>query len=612
MKTLRDNKKEIIRLLCVYIIVVVALNFLLKYLFFPIWGDMLLYSEEAKSLANEGTLKFGNVYGVTGAYLYPYVISSVYKYFYNAYTVIHSIRFLGILIMATTIFPAYLLLRESGVEKRTAVILAGVTICLPDMLQTIFIATETVAYPLFMWTVYVIYLCLKKECKIGLSVLAAVLCYMDYQNRSQTLVISLGYLFTLFVEEIQILLSHNKARFVDIMKKMISFLIPFGMLYVLVPKILERAGVIQGGSLSDFYLKEFIDNFLNNRGYFFAEWSIGFAWFFLYLMIGFGILPILIPFFHRKYNDQTDNLFMLFINASYVLTVLVVTIIIFGHEEPLEFDTHRVHARYFMYFLPVYIYMLYKVDFSKFKFNVGHKCLMAVLASFLCFGRVIYTMRENWNLGADSITLVLFQMAKEKLSQYPHLENWMTMTLIAILSILIIVVRTYGLKWFVHKAFPICLGVFYLINVALYMNRVHYITAVGQGDYVNRYAPIAEYLNQYEQDEVVVVSRELTSDNEVQSLRLFLRKNVDNISIQEIENNVVDGVFSVNGFDRVGYLYNHDDKHRILENVKCIAIPRSYTADTFVISNEIVYEDGFIQVYSLDSGVLHISKEELE
>ena len=97
MKEYTIRHKEYISIILGYIVIVTLLSLSLDYIFCPVYGDVLLYTDEARSLADSGTLKFANMYGVSGAYLYPLIISLVYKFFYNAYTIVFWVRFVIII-----------------------------------------------------------------------------------------------------------------------------------------------------------------------------------------------------------------------------------------------------------------------------------------------------------------------------------------------------------------------------------------------------------------------------------------------------------------------------------------------------------------------------------
>lgn len=600
------NKKNVGIMILGYLLIVGILASQLNKIFCPVWGDVLLYNEEAKSLADSGTIKFANMYGISGAYLYPFLLSFVYKYFYNPYTITFTTRLLGILLMTSSIFPAYCLLKKMKFQGKKLLFLSFATIIIPDIMQTWLTVTEVLAYPLFMWTIYVFYLDIeiKEHCKA--TVALAILCYLDYMTRGQSLVIALAYVGSTIWYLIYDYKKNVKENLAIYLKKLISFVCSFGLLYILVPKILKTLGVISDvQDLGASYATTAIHNFLSSPGYYIAEWGIGCAWYLFYIVLAFGFLTIVLPFFYRNYNDNERKL-VIFINMILLLTIVIVVLIIYTLEEPLGIETHRIHMRYFMFFYAPYLFLLYKIDFQKFKWNNIYSFISILFILFICFGRYIYSIRENSFLGAEGMALTIYRIAKERLTLYPALESWLTIFTLLIILVLVYVLKMTSWKRFMQYIFPCVIIIITMSNILLYTHRDRYLTEIGQGDYISRYAPVADYLREYDSGEVVLVIRALCDDNEMQTLQCIMEKSVDVISLGELDllcsnsNNV-----RINEFDRTGYFYLTENTHRILYDAKCIVFSRAYL-DGYRIYNDVAYQDENFVVYNLDNGSLYV------
>jgi hypothetical protein len=113
--------------------------------------DELLYAKLATSIADTGS-PFPRVHGTSIAVynqLYPLLIAPLYGALSppDAFRAAHV---LNALVMASTVFPVYLLARQV-LPRAWAVAVAALAILVPWMVLTGFVMTESAAYPAFVW-----------------------------------------------------------------------------------------------------------------------------------------------------------------------------------------------------------------------------------------------------------------------------------------------------------------------------------------------------------------------------------------------------------------------------------------------------------------------------
>lgn len=592
-----------------YLLIAICLSSQLDNVFYKIWGDELFYNEMARSIVESGSFKFAHIDIRAGAYLYPTILAIILRFFYNPYTITYITRLVGILLMCSTLFPTYLLAKKMKYSSRNAYILAIASILIPDILQSWFTVTEVLAYPLFMWTVLIIYLDIEKRNSRITPIAVAIFCYMCYQTRGQAIILAIAYIGYMFLSVWLSIKKSDKVQIKNKINKTISFSIIFGSLYLLMPKLLMCFGAIANTkTMETAHASSVFSRFLTEPSYYIWQWGIGVFWYVFYIFLGFGFFTVVLPFFYSKYKGE-DSDFRIFINLSLLLTVLIVVLIMYSIEEPLDFSEHRVHMRYFMYFYAPYLLLLYKIDFKCFEWKRIYSVISIVFISFICFGRYIYSLRDV--LGTESMSLTIYRHAKMWIIKYPALEQWTIVGTIVVLAVIYLCISKLQWQQFMGYIFPTIITVITIANMFLYISDVKYVTAVGQGDYIARNAPIAEVLNEYNSGEVVLISEGLGYDNEIQTLQLILEKSVDIMSINEINQLFEEQGenIAISEFDRTGYLYLSGG-HRLLSDAKCVGVRNTVIDEYYTVSNKIIYQDNYFVIFDLDNGMLHLKRRD--
>lgn len=604
------KKKNVVILLLVFAFSVILRSLLLQPIWYKIWGDELLYTDMARSFANDGTFKFANMYGPNGAYLYPLLLSVVFK-FYDAETINITTRLLGVILMSSVVFPTYLLAKEMKYKQRSAYIFGIVSILLPDMLQSLFTVTEVIAYPLFMWTLYFFY----KDCEDTKpnknTVIFSLLVFLSYLTRSLNMAFFLAYfIYSLIIVWCSVKeKSSHSAKIQGI--KLLIFSGIFISLYIIVPKILVAKDIIQNtenaamSSGVSMLISGVVDNLFVNL----VTWSYGVLWYLFFALIGFGIFTVLIPLTY-KYDEIKNRRLNLFLGLLLISFIGAIVVLIHAVEEPITHVEKRVHFRYIFYFFIPYLLLLYKTEFQKIKWTIGTILGLGFVILFGGYEQYISAIRDT--VGVESMALTVIKVLKRFITNYPNVETYFMFISGMIILLNVIIVLHKGWDRFLKYVFPVMLGSMILLNTIAYYKDIERISIVGNGGYFERNIPIVRVLNQYEQGEVVLVAETLGFDNEIQTLQMLLEKCVDKLSIEEFDT-LIDqqsGIICISGIERTPYIYATEQGH-ILSDAKCIGM-RRIVADKYVISNKIIYEDDYFIIFELDEGYLYINNQEGE
>jgi hypothetical protein len=119
-----------------------------------IFPDELIYSELGKSFAATGHFAVrGEPFSILSfGPLYPVVLSPIYRLAAGAPQAYELVKALNALMISMAAVPAYFIARRL-VGRRSAVIVAGLSVALPSVIYSTKVMTESLAYPLFLCAV---------------------------------------------------------------------------------------------------------------------------------------------------------------------------------------------------------------------------------------------------------------------------------------------------------------------------------------------------------------------------------------------------------------------------------------------------------------------------
>ena len=122
--------------------------------------DELVYSELAKSVADQGSFLVRGVHSAGYSLVYPLLISPAYALFDNLTHAYAAVKTINALVMSLAAVPAYLLARRV-VSEPYALFGAGLALALPSLAYTGTVMSENAFYPVFLATVLLFVLVLE-------------------------------------------------------------------------------------------------------------------------------------------------------------------------------------------------------------------------------------------------------------------------------------------------------------------------------------------------------------------------------------------------------------------------------------------------------------------
>lgn len=381
---------KICKLILIYVAIACFLIFLASRMGLPFYKgiDEELYLNMAKSFWQNFSFSRDGVLVFYSCVLYSICLSIAYWMpFSNVWFVM---RVLNVLIMCTAIFPSYLLADKILKNSRIALIIGALSILIPDMLYTSYFFQENLAYPLCVWTFYMIY-CVFQETEsvswpklILLNILFAALFF----SKSYLIVIPAAFYGCIVVMYILRLENRN----IKIWLKSILLFIAFILFFEFVIKACN--GFAEG---YDHYSSQIMRIFpIDLR--FVMDWLRGVAYYVFWVMLLMGIFPILIPFCNIEKYKKTDVKFILFLLTALVLTICEIVTIVYMPENRNDDVLRAVHFRYFfIFFVPLFV-MTLKLPVKKFYLNkrVIFTCL------FFIFYATLFLRMQN-HMGSRSL-----------------------------------------------------------------------------------------------------------------------------------------------------------------------------------------------------------------
>ena len=117
--------------------------------------DELIYLGISRSIL-DGQILVRNIPVDFRQFLYPLIISPA-SFINDPLLSYEAIKFINCIIMSSALFPAYLLAKKVTENKETAILIATLSILLPEMFLTTLVLSECLFYPLVLWLFYFIW-----------------------------------------------------------------------------------------------------------------------------------------------------------------------------------------------------------------------------------------------------------------------------------------------------------------------------------------------------------------------------------------------------------------------------------------------------------------------
>lgn len=343
----RSNLGIAITLFAIFLIGVVSKWIFLDRLGAVIFAksDERIFIELARSFHYEHRFNLDLFDGTVIYYeiLYPVILSLAY-YFYSPEKIISIMRWIGVILMTSAVFPAYLLGKNIGRSKFIGLFTALIAVLLPEMTYSFGILQEVIFYPMVLWVLVAVHSRVKNDRPYYWM---GVLFYVLWITKAIGQIAIIPYLGLLLY--LLVMRSFDRKIILEIAVILISFLL-LRFLHIFVIGLLTDSF----GPQKEFYLV-IISRFFS-KGLSEIVWlSIyGMINYIFYVIVTFLFLPIAILPDNLFSFDKGNRQFLLFTFAYLLISIGVVVFTITPGETNISSVYFRFHGRYlFFLFIPI-------------------------------------------------------------------------------------------------------------------------------------------------------------------------------------------------------------------------------------------------------------------
>lgn len=337
--------------------------------------------------------------------LYPLVISPMYA-FYSPENILTILRTFGLIVMSSAVFPAYKLGHAVLHNKKQALLVSIFAILIPEMALAFSVVQEVIYYPLFLFTIYLIY---KKICgeKVS-SIYLGFILFLLWSCKAVGATVLAGYILYLFCELIFIdKFKHYKTNIVQIL---IVVVMVFG-LKALLSLVIRYANYGSFATVSDFWTITALHRVSAALGNLISDFPNGVLYYLFFTSMIFMVFPLILPFDNLDQYEPNNQRFLLFLSLSFLITITTVVVLIYMDEGGAARDVQRIHYRYlFMYFIP-FLVMMIELDFSRVKF----KLFGIIYASFIVIYFFLFQPKFTEGSIIDAKSLLLVEKFQKRI-----------------------------------------------------------------------------------------------------------------------------------------------------------------------------------------------------
>lgn len=305
-------------------------------------ADEEIYLALARSFHYEGHFIYGGELTNYSCILYSMLISIAY-FFYSPEHLLLFMRFIGVIVMTSSIFPIWFIAKKMLASEGLAFKTTIFCMFLPFMFDSAYIMQEVLAYPLFLWMLW-FYLCaVEKEngWYYFLCALFSVFCFF-----TKTYLFFIPIIFNI-VAGLALLRYRQENQCVQKIKKIIvydiTYVISFIALY-LVPLIINN---FEKGN--NHYSSQFSHLFPISVTTIICGVSC-YIFYISFLVVNTGIIPSIALLWKRKNTSGYERKFWDFIFLSITFLIFEIVIMIVLTEEGNVMIPHKFLFRYFQIF----------------------------------------------------------------------------------------------------------------------------------------------------------------------------------------------------------------------------------------------------------------------
>lgn len=300
--------------------------------------------------------------------LYPLFIS-IAQFFSNGIISYSVLKLINSILMNSAIFPVWLLSRKMA--PKNAILIAFLSIFIPDLCFTCSVFAENLVYPLVMWFFYFVYNYLadienNKRKWLFISFVFGLLLFF---TKAVSLYFLVGFFLFLFINFF--VKADKKIKIISIIA-----IVVFAILFVWLSPHIFKVYIINFEYFKDL-----------NR-----IWAITryFIYFVGYISAGFGITFIIIPILFSNYLSEVNKKFLFNLLCILSVAIFVVTFVVSMYED-FPSSSMTPHLRYFFPLVMPFVLLVFSIDFESTKYKISNlqKIIAVCFIIFMqiCIGR---------------------------------------------------------------------------------------------------------------------------------------------------------------------------------------------------------------------------------
>lgn len=311
--------------------------------------DEELYVNMARSFFFEGGFSQNYETLTYNCVLYSIILAISY-FFYTPEHIVFIMRFIGVVLMVSSVFPIYLLSKEVLKDKVKAIFIAALSLLLPEVLLSSYLVQEVLCYPMFLWIIYLAYIKFSEKSNKIQNTLLIVLLGLIFFVKSYAIIFPAAYFATLLFIDLKDK-NYKHIKNVIIQGILCLFTIIVGMLLVKLLNGFQAGGNHYSSQISSIFpitMKEV------------TSYIYGIFFYIVFFLFCMGFLPVLIPLFNINKYEKQDKKLIIFLLLSTILTILEIVMIVFLVDETGKKHPDTFHFRYFALYTVPYIVMFLK------------------------------------------------------------------------------------------------------------------------------------------------------------------------------------------------------------------------------------------------------------
>lgn len=444
MSSNKGQKRVIDKKICVYLAVMFFISIAIKSVISIKYSDMSVFPDEvlhwkiSQAINNNGKVIFRNFNIGYLEVLYSIIISIVFNFTDNTFVAYNIAKVVNSILVSSVVFPVYMLTFRRLKSKNKAILVAFISIIIPESMYTLKIMQENLYYPIFMWFWFFLVLLFENN-KISNSIILGTIVFIMTICKQMGLNVFVGMVLY-FIIALCIYKSERKRTFINFIVFLISFIVlkqVYDNLFFTINNVQE--------TLSENTVVNILNNIKDVKiiakllypGFMYLAMTI----------LAFGIFPVIIPiaFFYKL--EKTDQKIIIVALSIIISTIGVICLQIIP-DEGLVNEIIRIHYRYLYYmFIPFMILFLgckSKLDEDGLNLNA-----ILLLISFCVTISLGYVLLKYVSVDAPTLTII---------SNISKIEIYNTAVKMVILI---------GVLWISYCAYLKKVNIFYIIIISI-------------------------------------------------------------------------------------------------------------------------------------------------